>query len=58
MAEIRTVTTLRYRRAEIEKATTDYEKRIAQANGGPGAHQPGDLDLRSKLQSHGLPGLR
>jgi hypothetical protein len=31
MAEIRTVTTLRHKRAEIEKSITDYEKRIAQA---------------------------
>jgi hypothetical protein len=31
MAEIRTVTTLRYKRAEIEKSISDYEKRIEQA---------------------------
>jgi hypothetical protein len=31
MAEIRTVTTLRYKRAEIEKSIAEYEKRIAQA---------------------------
>ena len=31
MAEIRTVTTLRYKRDEIEKAIADYEKRLAQS---------------------------
>jgi hypothetical protein len=31
MAEIRTVTTLRYKRAEIERSIANYEKRIAQA---------------------------
>jgi hypothetical protein len=31
MAEIRTVTTLRYKRAEIEKSIENYEKRLAQA---------------------------
>jgi hypothetical protein len=31
MAEIRTVTTLRYKRDEIEKSIANYEKRLAQA---------------------------
>jgi hypothetical protein len=32
MAEIRTVTTLRYKRAEIEKSVSDYEKPLEQAH--------------------------
>jgi hypothetical protein len=32
MAEIRTVTTLRYKRAEIENSISDYEKRLEQAH--------------------------
>jgi hypothetical protein len=34
MAEIRTVTTLRYKRAEIETSITNYEKRLAQEGQG------------------------